>query len=1159
MTEMPQLIDASAETALKELLERLPGYTANWEPTKGTAGWALLQVYARYLQALGERLGQAPEKNRLAFYDMLGLNLLRAQAARAPVVFQSMEQVGHGRVPGGTQVGAEVGGESLTFATENDIALAASGLAEVVSVWPGKDAYANHSRAAMGSEPFTLFEGLQPIPHEVYLAHDTYFALEGQAIVELHLTLRQAGSEPLETAWEYWDGEVWRAFKRFAEDPAEAEADDSVDGTEGLTRSGIIRLAADCAATERRRVHGYESFWIRGRLTTPLPPEPDRVLPILNTIKATSTVNRYAAELMVNEGRRFLPVRGTLLVNLMYRTEAGPPVDISLRGPQGFFEKQTSNEISWRWQDLEAGSYGLQLSEPWTRPLSYSLKLSSTSHGIRLEIARRWTGLLPDRALADQVEVDMTKTFYPFGQQPQPGTAFYLKSEALFTKGGANVACFGAKAMTPRERQAGNNPVQTKQPDELIAEYWDGKSWQDLGVESHDLIRFFEGDFFSFAVPSDATPRKINDEEGYWMRIRVVEGSWHRQRTIEYETPTGDKETMTITEIVPPALKRMIFGYTYSSPLQPPEACYLYNDFRWQDVTGAARWSGQTLEPFQLVEERTPTIYLGFDRPLPADLISLYLDIEEEAGRVRGPALRWEYWDGEGWRLLAVEDETQRLALPGIAAFVWPGTPPRPHAEALAAEGTSVRLANARQAAPFRADDLIYVGETDEGELTTVAAIDGTTLLLEAPLNESYQRAPVARARLPRFGQPRTWVRIRRQSGGEPPSSRIRGIFLNAVWAAQVAAVQDEVLGSSDGQRHQVFFFRDTPVLDGELVEVRELEGLRAKVEWPLLQRELEAQELGEEALRLVTDPRSGDVTEAWVRWQRRPNFFFSNPDERHYVLERTRGRLRFGDDEHGRIPPAGRDNVVARRYRHGGGVEGNVTAGALTRLLSGVLAQGVNNPRAAEGGADGETIEQVLHRGPDVTRHRYQAVSLADYEALAREASPAVAVARALPTTHATGRRAPGWVRLIIMPQSEAPRPQPSFELRRQVERYLAARMPAAATRLTVVGPDYLPIGVAATIFPVSPDEAGDVLEAVTETLEAFFHPLHGGPEGDGWPFGRDVYLSDVAAQLEAVPGVDYVETLHLLLDGTPRGEVLAVPGTRIVVAGPMQVMIEG
>jgi predicted phage baseplate assembly protein len=324
--------------------------------------------------------------------------------------------------------------------------------------------------------------------------------------------------------------------------------------------------------------------------------------------------------------------------------------------------------------------------------------------------------------------------------------------------------------------------------------------------------------------------------------------------------------------------------------------------------------------------------------------------------------------------------------------------------------------------------------------------------------------------------------------------------------------------------------------------------------------QDLQQHGLTEADVRTVTDRRTGKITEVWVRWQERPNLFFSSGNDRHYLLERSRGRLLFGDGRQGRIPPVGKDNIRALQYRSGGGLVGNVSQNQIAQLLSGVTAQSIHNPRSGEGGADGETVSSVLQRGPKSLRHRYQAIALADYEALAREASPAIAVARALPTTHPSGRPAPGWVKLIIMPQSQDPQPQPSFELRRQVEAYLSQRMPAAiADQIVVTGPDYLPIGVEAIVIPVNPPDAGIVLERVREALTQFLNPLMGGPAGLGWTFGRSVYLSDVAAMLERVAGVDYISQLNLLRDGTPQPEEVAIPADRIVVAGPLRILLQG
>ena len=143
-------------------------------------------------------------------------------------------------------------------------------------------------------------------------------------------------------------------------------------------------------------------------------------------------------------------------------------------------------------------------------------------------------------------------------------------------------------------------------------------------------------------------------------------------------------------------------------------------------------------------------------------------------------------------------------------------------------------------------------------------------------------------------------------------------------------------------------------------------------------------------------------------------------------------------------------------------------------------------------------------------------------------------------------------------MPHSHDPKPQPSFELRRLVSDFLTLRMPASiAGQVYVTGPDYLEVGVVAAVAVTNREHAGPILQEVKSRLQTFLNPLTGGPDRKGWPFGRDVYLSDVAAVVEGIEGVDYIKTLELTVAGTPHGEVVQVPENRIVVAGPLRVTL--
>jgi hypothetical protein len=59
-------------------------------------------------------------------------------------------------------------------------------------------------------------------------------------------------------------------------------------------------------------------------------------------------------------------------------------------------------------------------------------------------------------------------------------------------------------------------------------------------------------------------------------------------------------------------------------------------------------------------------------------------------------------------------------------------------------------------------------------------------------------------------------------------------------------------------------------------------------------------------------------------------------------------------------------------------------------------------------------------------------------------------------------------------------------------------------------------------------PDEVKD---SVLRALYELFHPLTGGPDGTGWPFGRSVQSHEVHAALARIPGVDMAQEITVSL----------------------------
>ena len=83
--------------------------------------------------------------------------------------------------------------------------------------------------------------------------------------------------------------------------------------------------------------------------------------------------------------------------------------------------------------------------------------------------------------------------------------------------------------------------------------------------------------------------------------------------------------------------------------------------------------------------------------------------------------------------------------------------------------------------------------------------------------------------------------------------------------------------------------------------------------------------------------------------------------------------------------------------------------------------------------------------------------------------------------------------------------------------------------------------------------------VKKVLNRLKTFLHPTRGGPNGEGWEFGRDVYITELYETLEGVSGVDHVESLrvraamHLFRITLPEPRLVAnryPAGSRVVFA---------
>ena len=999
-------IDTRTYQDLVAQAEALVALLTSWRPPAEPldAGGALIRIFSRYLELLIDRLNQVPERNYLAFLNLIGAEQKPPQPARVPLTFTlAANSPVEALVPQGTQAAAPPvdGAEAeVVFETDQDLVTSRTRLLAVFSDDPLADRYMDASGLATGAagEPVEAFIartldtdeparlGKPPLrwanhEHSLYLAHEALFASPGSN-KRITLTVEMDDPERLERLplrWSYWDRDAWRELK-----PSKQVA----------TRAGLVVSFDPLPALARAAVHEQEAAWLQARLDRPLPFTERGELPQIRNVWA----------------------RGTMIQS----------------------------------------------------------------------------DLAPESAFAGEARIDLSKDFYPFGERPGFNDTFSLASQAAFSSPGGTVTLHVTVTPAPPVTPAATHNLK------LAWEAWNGRAWQPLTVTGDNAVTsLLQNGAITLTLPERSGPGEFNGLRSYWLRARITAGAYlsaafDREAVDANGEKILDAAKKPVILTVPPApapplLQSLSLDTRVDLPDSPVDL-FTLNGFAWEDhradtAEGTAEEKPKPFRPFQPPEEDLPALYLGFDAPFANRPASIYVQpapprpgeispekLQNQAGEP-SPRVEWEYSIQErGWASLGARDETLGLTRRGLVEFIGP--------------------------------------------------------------------ADFAQRQL--FGQERYWLRARWRSGRYPAAPRLQRLLLNTTWASQAVAIRDEILGSSNGNPGQTFFLSHIPVLPGAVLQVRESELPNAAE-----RARLRAEE-GPDAISLVRG-ESGRGEEIWVRWHRVPDFHRSGRGDRHYTLDTLSGAVRFGDGRYGLIPPAGQNSLRAALYRSGGGAQGNVPVGRVVELKSSLpYIERVMNLEEACGGAASQSLEEVQRYGPRQLRHRGRAVTAEDLEDLAFAASPEVARAKAIPPaqdlfnlwvdprgeTPDLSRHAKvgtGISGLVLVPRSESPRPVPSLGLLEAVRAAVLACCPAAAG-LWVAGPEWMRVTVQAEIVPVSLAAAQDLQARVSAALQRYLHPLSGGGEGKGWPFGRLPYPSELYQLIGSIAGVDHVR--HLALD---------------------------
>lgn len=296
-------------------------------------------------------------------------------------------------------------------------------------------------------------------------------------------------------------------------------------------------------------------------------------------------------------------------------------------------------------------------------------------------------------------------------------------------------------------------------------------------------------------------------------------------------------------------------------------------------------------------------------------------------------------------------------------------------------------------------------------------------------------------------------------------------------------------------------------------------------------------------------------------KWTEVDDFEGSKPSDKHFVLDKEKGEIKFGDGLMGLVPSQG-SIIRVLEYMTGGGEDGNLTPErsweieqdrtlqpAQDRQQNLMLERSwetkpdfkdsIRNYLASTGGREAQTIEEAIEDFCRDLKTPYTAVTLQDFEQLAMK-TPGLRISRAKTVPGYKPKpddkeleESRGSVTVVIIPYTpldilKVP-PEPSEEFKKAVCIHLDKHR-ILGTDFHVISPIYVKVVVNASIVPKDAFRDDNLTrKKILERLNRFLHPIKGGTDEKGWPIGRSIYLSDVYNLIENIEGVNYVLRLSI------------------------------
>lgn len=261
--------------------------------------------------------------------------------------------------------------------------------------------------------------------------------------------------------------------------------------------------------------------------------------------------------------------------------------------------------------------------------------------------------------------------------------------------------------------------------------------------------------------------------------------------------------------------------------------------------------------------------------------------------------------------------------------------------------------------------------------------------------------------------------------------------------------------------------------------------------------------------------------------WSQVENFNSSGPEDHHYILDGEKGELIFGDGFFG-MAPEGR--LLIAGCAVSSGKAGNINPAVFTAFeYPEVTAVSRTD---AEGGEEPESFEEAFRRFERSQNDIFQAVTLADYEALVMR-TPGLMLRTCRANVSSSDE-----ITVAAMPFSENGAGILSVRAARNIRQYLEKRR-LIGTGIRVKSPEYVQVSVTVQMYLKSQYRNGR--QTVEDTVREFFDRIHGR-------MGETLSYRNLNGTLERLPCTARIGYLTLEARGSgftygENGDLLPAP----------------